>query len=245
MGVRFDRRGLLEGARESWPVALGVFTYGLVFGLLARQAGLSAAGALSMSAFVFAGASQFVALGLWGPDLPFTGIVVTTLVVNLRHVLMGAALGPWFSRLSPLQAYGSLFFMTDESWALTLSRAARREEFNAAYLLGSGLTVYAAWVCSTLAGRLAVAGLGDPARYGLDFAFTAVFLCLLLGLRRGRADLLPWMTAAGVSFLATSFVPGKWHILAGALAGSLVAALAWRPEEQRPAAGPEGEGGRG
>lgn len=245
MDVRFDRRGLLEGARESWPIALGVFTYGLVFGLLARQAGLGAAGALSMSAFVFAGASQFVALGLWGPDLPFTGIVVTTLVVNLRHVLMGAALGPWFSRLTPLQAYGSLFFMNDESWALTLSRAGRGGEINGAYLLGSGLTVYAAWLSATLAGRLAVAGLDDPARWGLDFAFTAVFLSLLLGLRRGRSDLLPWLVAAAVSYFTSRTLPGKWHILAGALAGSLAAALIWKPaEDARPADGRPGGTGR-
>lgn len=227
-GLRFDRAGLLEGARESWPVALGVFTYGLVFGALARQAGLGTAGALCMSGFVFAGASQFVALDLWGPNLPFAGIFITTLAVNLRHVLMGAALGPWFSRLTPLQAYGSLFFLCDESWALTLARYARGGVVNGAYLLGSGLTVYAAWLAATLLGRVAVAGLGDPAHYGLDFAFTAVFLALLTGLRRGRGDILPWGLAALVSVLAAKALPGKWYILAGALAGSLAAALMWR-----------------
>ncbi len=226
--VSFDRAGLLRGARESWPIALGVFTYGLVFGVLARQAWLGAGGALSMSAFVFAGASQFVALDLWGPDLPFAGLFLTTLAVNLRHVLMGAALGPWFSRLTPLQAYGSLFFMNDESWALTLARCSREDgDVDGAYLLGSGLTVYAAWLASTALGHLAVAGLGDPARYGLDFAFTAVFLALLTGLRRGRQDILPWTLAALVAVLTARLMPGKWHILAGALAGSLAAA--WLP----------------
>lgn len=230
--VRFDRAGLLEGARESWPIALGVFTYGLVFGALARQAGLGAIGALSMSAFVFAGASQFVALDLWGPDLPFAGLFVTTLAVNLRHVLMGAALGPWFSRLTPMQAYGSLFFMNDESWALTLSRCGRDGgPVNGAYLLGSGLVVYAAWLSATLLGRLAAAGLGDPARYGLDFAFTAVFLALLTGLRRGRADILPWGLAALAAVLCAHVLPGKWYILVGGLLGSSAAALLRRGPE--------------
>ncbi len=226
--VRFDAAGLVRGARESWPVALGVFTYGLVFGVLSRQAGLGASGALSMSAFVFAGASQFVALDLWGPDLPYAGLILTTLAVNLRHVLMGAALGPWFSRLTPLQAYGSLFFMNDESWALTLARCGREDgSADGSYLLGSGLVVYAAWLSSTALGHLAVTGLGDPARYGLDFAFTAVFLSLLTGLGKGRRDILPWGLAAAVAVLTARFAPGKWHILAGALAGSLAAA--WLP----------------
>ena len=226
--VSFDAAGLLRGARESWPIALGVFTYGLVFGVLSRQAGLGAGGALSMSAFVFAGASQFVALDLWGPDLPYAGLILTTLAVNLRHVLMGAALGPWFSRLTPLQAYGSLFFMNDESWALTLARCGRADGgADGAYLLGSGLVVYAAWLSSTALGHLAVSGLGDPARYGLDFAFVAVFLCLLTGLRKGRQDILPWTLAAVVAVLTARYAPGKWYILAGALAGSLAAA--WRP----------------
>src|SRR5215470_13566054 len=92
----FTRRGLLDGTRMILPLALGAFTYGAVFGVLARQAGLSVLEALLMSGLVFAGASQFVALGLWTAPLPIVALISTTLIVNLRHVLMGAALRPWF-----------------------------------------------------------------------------------------------------------------------------------------------------
>jgi len=222
--VTFTRAGALEGVRASLPVALGVFAYGLVFGLLARQARLSAAEALLMSGLVFAGASQFVALGLWATPLPVGPIILTTLIVNLRHVLMGAALRPWFSRLSPLATYGSAFFITDESWALTMGQFARGRR-DAAFLLGSGAALFAAWLGASLLGRTLGGIIRDPARWGLDFAFTAVFIALLVGLWKGKGDLLPWAVAAVVAAGAAHWLPGKWYIILGGVAGSLIGAL--------------------
>lgn len=222
--VSFDLPGVLEGARKSIPIALGVLAYGLVFGLLARQAHLSALEALLMSGLVFAGASQFVALGLWATPLPVGAIILTTLVVNLRHVLMGAALRPWFARLSPFAAYGSVFFMADENWALTMGEFARGRR-NGAFLLGSGLMIFAAWLSATLLGRTLGGLLRDPTRWGLDFAFTAAFIALLVALWKGRGDLLPWAVAAIVGAAAAHWLPGKSYILLGGLAGSLAGAL--------------------
>jgi predicted branched-subunit amino acid permease len=88
--------------------------------MLARQAGLSTLEALLMSGLVNAGSAQFVALGFWHAPLPILQITAMTLVVNLRHVLMGAAVRPWFARLAILPTYGSLFFMGDENWALSM-----------------------------------------------------------------------------------------------------------------------------
>jgi predicted branched-subunit amino acid permease len=157
-------------------------------------------------------------------------LIITTLIVNLRHVLMGAALAPWLTRLTPRQALGSLFFMTDESWALTLGRYAedRRQGqgSDGAFLLGAGLMVYLCWNASTALGHLLVRGLDDPAKYGLDFAFTAVFTALLVGLRPRRGDILPLVAATLTALLTARLLPGKWYILAGACAGGLAAALA-------------------
>ncbi|HEV8192940.1 MAG TPA: AzlC family ABC transporter permease [Ktedonobacterales bacterium] len=223
--VTFTWQGLLDGARMILPLAFGAFTYGVVFGVLARQAGLSPVEALLMSSLVFAGASQFVALGLWTLPLPVVALIVTTLIVNLRHVLMGAALRPWFGRLSAPHAYGSMFFMTDENWAMTTRQFASGSR-DAALLLGSGLTLFVAWVSATLVGEVAGAVVPDPTAIGLDFVFTAVFLSLLIGLWRGRSDLLPWLAAAVVALAAAYWLPGKWYILLGGLVGGLVGA--WR-----------------
>jgi 4-azaleucine resistance transporter AzlC len=222
--VTFTSAGFVAGVRLALPIALSVFAYALVFGILARQAGLSLAEAFLMSAVVYAGSAQFVALGLWTHPLPVVTIVVTTLIVNVRHVLMGAALSPWFSRLRPATAFGTLFFMSDESWALTIGQFGKGRR-DGAFLLGSGLAIYLSWVSATVVGRSLGSRLQDPARLGLDFAFTAVFLALLVGLWKGRSDILPWIGAALVAVAAAHWLPGKWYILLGALAGSLIGAL--------------------
>jgi 4-azaleucine resistance transporter AzlC len=226
--ISFTRAGALAGARRAGPIALAVFAYGLVFGVLARQAHLSLLEALLMSGVVFAGSAQFVALGLWSAphlSLPIAAIVGATLVINLRLLLMGAALRPWFTRLSPLAAYVSVFFMADENWALTMADFARGGR-DGAFLLGSGLTVFVAWLSATFVGSILGDTVGDPTRFGLDFAFTAVFIALLAGLWRGKGDAPPWVVAAAVAIVGAYLLPGKWYILLGGVAGSLVGA--WR-----------------
>jgi 4-azaleucine resistance transporter AzlC len=227
--LAFTFAGLRAGYRACVPVALGVAVYGVLYGLLARQKGLSLLEAQSMSLFVFAGASQLIALDLWSPNLDMFSLIVTTFIVNLRHVLMGAALSPQLLRLSAGQAFGSLFFMTDESWALALTRWAedrrRAAPSDGAFLLGAGLAVYSFWNASTALGHVLVRGLDDPSRYGLDFAFTAVFTALLVGLKPRRKDILPLIAATGAALVVMRLCPGKWYILAGAMAGGSTSAL--------------------
>lgn len=173
------------------------------------------------SGLVFAGVSQFVALGLWVISLPEGAIILTTLIVNLRHLLMGASISLWFLRLPFARAYGTLFFLSDESWALLMGEFGRGKH-NAAFLLGSGAALYVAWVSATIVGRTLGGIIQDPAQWGLDFAITAVFIALLVGLWRGKQDILPWTVAAIVATAAAHWLPGKWYILLGALAGSLI-----------------------
>ncbi len=223
--VTFTFSGALEGAKRCLPIEIGGFAVGLVFGVLAGQAGLSAAETVLMSALVFSGATQFVVLGLWAAPLPVAAIVLTTLIVNLRYLLMGATLGLLFSGLTRLKAYGSLFFLADENWALAMGEQAKGRR-DAAFLLGGGLAMFVSWVVSSLVGRTVGGALEDPARWGLDFAFTAVFLALLAGLWRGRrSDLLPCAVAAVVAVAAHLLLPGQWYVLLGGLAGSLVGAM--------------------
>lgn len=133
-------------------------------------------------------------------------------------------MSPWFLRLSPFKAYTTLFFLADENWALTMSEFDKGKP-NAAFLLGSGLMLYVAWVGSTVLGRTLGDVVHDPARFGLDFAFTAVFLTLLVGLWKGKSDLLPWIVAGVVAVAVAHVFPGKWYILLGGLAGSIAGVI--------------------
>src|SRR5262245_52970606 len=97
--MTFTPVGLLTGIRRTLPLSASSLAYGLGFGVLARQAGLNLAEVALMSSLVCAGAAQFVVLGLWAMPLPVVGIILATTIVNLRHLLLGAALRPWLGRL--------------------------------------------------------------------------------------------------------------------------------------------------
>jgi len=217
--VSFSREGVKIGFLTCVPVAIGVAGYGIAFGVIANQAGLSVAEAALMSATVVAGASQLIAVELWADPIPIGAIVFTTLAVNLRYSLMGAALEPWFSHLSPKQVYGSLFLMADENWALTI-RDLRTGSGRGAFLLGSGIAIWTFWVVSTVLGALAGGVIGDPTRYGFDFILVAVFVALVAELWDGRSTLLPWVVSLGTALLTASLLPGRWYILAGGIAAA-------------------------
>lgn len=221
--VSFSLAGLRTGFLRCTPIALGVAGYGVVFGILADRAGLSAAEATLMSATVLAGAAQLVAVEVWAEPIPVLAVVGTTLVVNLRYLLMGAALRPWFEDLTPLQAYGSAFFTADENWALTIGEL-RSGSRRGAFLLGSGLAIWLFWVLATLVGVTVGGVVERPARFGLDFVLTAVFLVLATELWEGRSSLPAWTVAAVTAVAAAHWLPGYWYVLCGGLAGSLLQA---------------------
>ncbi len=219
-----------RGALRFVPVAISVAAYGLVWGVLAGQKGLSLAEVALMSGLVFAGASQFVALDMWQTRaLPIASIVIATLIVNLRLVLMSATMRPLVAQLPAWRALAAMFLVSDESWAMTM---AERDRGGAglAFFLGTGVLCWLSWLASTVIGRLIGSVIADPTALGLDFAFTATFLALLLGMWRGRMDLVPWLVGGLVAVLVSRLVEGNWYIIAGGVAGSLAGAIVetWR-----------------
>jgi 4-azaleucine resistance transporter AzlC len=228
--VTFTAAGAARGARAMLPIVPGAIAFGLVYGFVAGERGLSALEIGLMSLVVFAGASQFLAVELWRDPLPIAALVLGVLVINLRHLLMGPALLPWLARLRPVEAYGSLYFMTDESWGASVAEL-RRGGRDAAFLLGAGLTLYGFWVASTVLGRTAGDLSGVIDSFGLDYLTTAFFVALLAGFWRGRGDAMPWLLAGGVAVAAKAWLPGTWYIVLGAIAGSL--AGAWRDTYDR------------
>ena len=191
---------------------------------MARQSGLSLGEAQLMSLLVYAGAAQFVAIGLWSPPLSVANIVLTSSIVNLRYVLMGAALQPWLSRISRLRAYGSLFFMSDESWALTMQASASGKA-DGAFLLGSSLGQFTSWGTATFLGYALGSVVSNPSKWGLDFVATIIFASLLVAMWKGKGDLIPWLSTALVAVVCSWWLPGKWYVLIGGLTGSLIGAL--------------------
>ena len=214
------------GARACIPVCISVAAYGLVWGVLARGAGLSLFEVAMMSGLVFAGSAQFVALDLWTATpatLPVGPLVIAALIVNLRYLLLTATLRPLYPDKGLWRGALSMYLVTDENWAMTVG-AMTRGGGSVAFLLGGGALAWISWMSTNLIGYGLGSAIDDPARWGLDFAFTATFLALLLGMWKGRSDLIPWLVAALAAIVTSHFVDGSWHILVGGLAGSLVGA---------------------
>ncbi|QEX23979.1 transporter [Hypericibacter adhaerens] len=206
------------------PLEVGLVPFGLLMGALAAQKGFGPVEMMLMSGTVFAGASQFVALDMWRDPIPMLTIVATTAMINLRHVMMGAAMQPAMGRFNRFQAPLALFLMADEIWAMAMRRAGRGR-LTPAYYFGLATFFYLSWVFWTGLGTVVGAIIRDPARYGFDFAFTAVFLILIVGLWRGRRSIAPLAASAIVALAAHAWLPGVWYIVLGGAAGVLAAAL--------------------
>ena len=125
-----------------------------------------------------------------------------------------------------------MFFVSDEQWAMTMAEM-RKGTGSVGFLVGAGVLSWFAWVGSTLTGRVLGAFKDDAARFGLDFAFTATFLALLLGMWKGRGDLVPWIVAALAAIVTSRLIEGNWYIVIGGLCGSFAGALIETMRERR------------
>ncbi len=217
------RREFLDGARDQLPLLLGVVPFGLIFGALAVSAGIPAFEAQAFSFFIFAGSAQFVAIGLVAGQTPALLIVATILVVNLRHMLYSAALGPHVQHLSLRWKVPLAWLLTDEAFA-TASLRYRRDDRQHAhwYFLGTGLTLWAFWQLSTLLGI--ALGARVPERWSLDFALPLTFLAILVPQVRDRPSLAAALVA-GVLAVALAGMPLKLGLMVSILAGVAVGGL--------------------
>ncbi|HEV8586262.1 MAG TPA: AzlC family ABC transporter permease [Methylomirabilota bacterium] len=217
-----------DGVVASLALVPSVFVYGTVFGGLAVQAGLTAAQTLGMSVLVFAGASQFVAVPMLAAGAPALAIVITTYVVNMRHYLMAATLAPSFRGFPRRWLALIAHVINDESFAVAVARSRPPDPW---VYLGSAAAISGSFVGGVGVGVVLGGLVERPERYGLDFAFPAVFLALVAMQLRRRSD---WLVAVGAAVLATALalvLPGNWHIVVAGLVVSALGALVLPAEE--------------
>lgn len=220
-------RGIRSGIPDIAPIALYAVVLGIAFGAAAQQAGLAGVETALMSATVFSGAAQFVALDMGLDRAGLGALLLAVLAVNTRHVLLGAALHPWLRHLDPWRRFGSAALLSDANWAMALKYRAQGGN-DVGVLVGGGLALWVCWFAGTVAGLTAAGTLLDPKKYGLDVLMLAFFATVLVGMWRGRANMLPWTAAAIVSLLGLWLLPANWHIMAGAIAGGIVGAALHR-----------------
>jgi 4-azaleucine resistance transporter AzlC len=220
-----------RGFRAMVPLWLGLVPFAFAFAVTARASGLQVLDAQFMSLLVFAGGAQFSAAALYGAGTSGAEILLTTFLLNARHLLYGLSL----SRRLPLTGGRRLLaahLLTDEAYGVTLTS----DEPSFAYLLGAQLGVFIPWNLVTLVGALVGGALPNPASLGVDFVFPLAFLALLVPLLVGLREVCVAALAGGVALAASQVMPGGLAVLVAAVLGSLTGAL-WR---DAPAPGRQG-----
>jgi 4-azaleucine resistance transporter AzlC len=205
------------------PLWLGVAPFGLAYAVAARDAGLSIVETQALSVLVFAGSAQVSAAGLFATGAGALSIVLTTLLLNVRHVLYGVSL----TRSVPLtrsQVPVAAYFLTDEAFGVTTAAGGRTFRF----LLGTELSLFATWNLATLVGAFSAAAIPDPERIGVDLIFPLAFLALLVPLVRGRVELGVALASGTLAWLLARAIPGGLSILVTGVTGALLGAWVTR-----------------
>ena len=210
----------LQGAKATIPMIIGAIPFGIIFGTLAESSGLSIWGAMAMSLFVYAGSSQFIALGLLATGVGPIIIIATTLVVNLRHLLYATALVDKISHLSHGWRALLAFGLTDESFAVVNGRYLGHTDTARAhwFFLGSIVAMYSNWQLCTWLGI----GLGelfpDMTNWGLDFAMSVTFLGIVIPYLRNKPMWLAVISAAAFAMILRD-LPHQLGLVIAALSG--------------------------
>jgi 4-azaleucine resistance transporter AzlC len=217
----------LYGARDMLPMTIAAAIYGMAFGLLAIQAGFSFDQSVSMSALIFGGSSQLIALDRLSVGAGSFAAIVAGIALNTRFLLVTAAMKnsligrPWWQT-----ALGAAL-ATDASVALMQTSKRRQLEHSFWYFFGGGFSLYIVWILVTAIGAILGGQIPNPAAFGLDFAIIAVFIAAIPGLWRGMTDFLPWtvsgITVALIAFLAPEYT--SWGLILGAVSGAAFAGV--------------------
>lgn len=221
----FSRAGFVEGAVAMIPIVLSQTAFGVVFGTLGAQKGLTLAETVSMSGFVYAGLSQVVSLQSWPQDFTVPALValaLATAAVNLRFLLMSVTFRPWFGTLPAWQAYPTLLLTTDASWLRSMSYR-NSGGGDAGFFLGGALLLYVNWLIAAVVGYTFASWIADPKVFGIDLLIPVFFAALLVPAWRGPRRAIPWLISGAVALAVHALVQGYWFMIAGALCGAISA----------------------
>ena len=215
---------IADALREVLPVLVAIVPFGMVFGALAIDAGLTALQAMGFSAAIYAGASQLVILQLVALGTPLWSILVAVVALNFRHVLYSASIGRRLGRFDTAEKALAFYLLVDPTFAAAEERAARRPLTKRFYFAYAG-ALYLVWLVATYAGIVFGKLIGDQRAIGLDVLLPIYFLALTLGFRRRDGFGVVFASAAIASVAVYLTLGSPWHVTLGGLAGIAAAVL--------------------
>jgi len=214
------RSEFIQGMRDTVPMVVGAIPFGILFGTLAITSGLSVGATLAFSLLVFAGSAQFIAATLVAAGTPVGVIVITTFVVNLRHALYAASLGPYMQGLPLRWLFPLAYWLTDESYAVVIQRYERsdRSPFKHWYFFGSGFLMYTNWQLCTVIGVYTGQRLSGLSDWGLEFAMVVTFIGIVVPMLRNWPMILS-AVVAGLTAVLAHDLPNQSGLLLAAATG--------------------------
>lgn len=221
-----DEDSFIHGVKDCVPTLLGYLSIGLAAGVIQKTAGLSIAEIALMSMILYAGSAQFIAAGMIAASSSLPAIIITIFFVNLRHILLSAALAPYFRHLTPLRnmLVGSL--LTDETFGVAISEAAKKKRISEKWMHGLNITAYVNWLVANLAGAFLAQWISDPEKFGLAFALPAMFIGILvismLGRNRIKLDIVVAIIAVVIAVGSSFFLSSSMGVIVATIIASTI-----------------------
>jgi predicted branched-subunit amino acid permease len=214
-----------QGVRDELPLMFGVIPFGLVFGVIGIESGLTSVQTILLSSILFGGASQVVFAQLWAGGVPALILSSSVCVINIRHVLYSASVASYLQHLSLGWRLLLGYLLTDEAYAVSIRRftngySGKSQHF---HLLGSGSLLWASWQTSTITG--VVIGETIPESWSLTFAIPLTFIAIIAPIMRTRAEIAAAVSAGSLAIIGQPLPWNSWLVIAalgGITAGWLV-----------------------
>jgi 4-azaleucine resistance transporter AzlC len=214
----------LQGVKDCLPTLLGYLSIGFAAGVVEKTAGFTIPEIAMMSVILYAGSAQFIAAGMIAAGSTVMSIVVTILFVNLRHLLLSAALSPYFRKLTPFRNMLIGALLTDETFGVAINESARKKNISERWMHGLNITAYLNWIIANIAGAFLGQWITNPEVFGLDFALPAMFIGLLvltiLSRRKFSLDIVVGCIAALVAVGVSLAVSPSMGVIAATIVAS-------------------------
>ena len=219
------KQEFIAGVLEELPLQLGVAPFGLVFGILGIESGLSPIQTICLSLILFGGASQIVFAQLVAAATPFGIILSSVTMINLRHLLYGLSMASYLHKLPLYWRVLLAYLLTDEAYAVSIRRFSQQppSRYMHFHLLGTGLTLHLFWQASTIIGVLI--GQALPNMLSLGFVIPLTFIAIIAPIIKRQSELIAAGCATAAVFLTYELPWNLWLILAAlsGIAGGLIA----------------------
>lgn len=227
--VPVNRSEFIGGIKDCIPTLFGYLSIGFACGVVSKSCGMTILETVAMSTFIYAGSSQFIAASMILSSASIMQTVLTVFLVNLRHLLMSAAIAPYFKNNSLKKNFTVGVLMTDETFALASSHGNGNDNINYKWMMGVDITAYLNWIAATFVGACFSSLIYDYKKFGLDFALPAMFIGLLISSLKENSEVkksaVIVISSAIVLIVSIQFFSVNTGIVISAVIGAAIGGL--------------------